>query len=58
MFVVGDKRGQRFSVLAPKIPQYVTYDLNYDMIRLRLARATILLLKKYVQKTFDPFVYA
>ena len=45
MFVVQDIRGQRFSVLAPKIPNYITYDLKYGMIRLRLAKATILLLK-------------
>ena len=30
-------------VLAPKIPYYVTYDLDFDMIRLRLSRATLLL---------------
>ena len=39
-----DIRGQRFAVLAPKIPYYVTYDLDFDMIRLRLSRATFLLL--------------
>ena len=31
-------------VLAPKIPYYVTYDLDYDMIRSRLSRATVPLL--------------
>ena len=31
-------------VLAPKIPYYVTYDLDFDMIRLRLSRATVPLL--------------
>ena len=25
-------RGQIFAVLAPKIPYYVTYDLDFDMI--------------------------
>ena len=59
-----DIRGQRFAVLAPKIPYYVTYDLDFDMIRLRLSIATVPLLtlitnywqvKRYVQKTFDPF---
>ena len=39
-----DIRGQRFAVLAPKIPYYVTYDLDYDMIRLRLSIATVPLL--------------
>ena len=39
-----DIRGQRFSVLAHKIPYYVTYDLDFDMIRLRLSIATVLLL--------------
>ena len=31
-------------VLAPKIPYYVTYDLDFDMMRWRLSRATVLLL--------------
>ena len=31
-------------VLAPKIPYYVTYDLDYDMMRSRLSRATVPLL--------------
>ena len=31
-------------VLAPKIPYYVTYDLDFDMIRLRLSIATVPLL--------------
>ena len=31
-------------VWAPKIPYYVTYDIDFDMIRLRLSRATFLLL--------------
>ena len=33
-----------FSVLAPKSPYHVTYDLDFDMIRLRMSRATLLLL--------------
>ena len=36
-----DIRGQRFAVLAPKIPYYVTYDPDFDMMRLRWARATV-----------------
>ena len=39
-----DIQGQRFEVLAPKIPNYVTYDLDFDMIRLRLSNATVPLL--------------
>ena len=39
-----DKRGQIFAVLAPKTPYYVTYDLDFDMIRSRLSRATVPLL--------------
>ena len=39
-----DIRGQRFVVLAPKIPYYVTYDLDFDMMRLRWSRATVSLL--------------
>ena len=31
-------------VLAPKIPYYVTYDLDFDMMRSRLSRAPFLLL--------------
>ena len=31
-------------VLAPKIPYYVTYDLDFDMMRSRLSRATVPLL--------------
>ena len=31
-------------VLAPKIPYYVTYDLDFDMMRLRWSRSTVLLL--------------
>ena len=59
-----DTRGQSFAVLAPKIPYYVTYDLDFDMKRLRLSRATAPLLifitnygqvKIYVLKTFEPF---
>ena len=42
MFVVFE--GQRFAVLAPKIPYYVTYDINVDMMRLRWSRATVPLL--------------
>ena len=39
-----DNRGQRFAVLAHKIPYYVTYDLNVDMMRLKWSRATVPLL--------------
>ena len=39
-----DIRGQRFAVLAHKIPYYVTYDLDFDMMRWRLSRATVPLL--------------
>ena len=39
-----DIGGQRFVVLAPKIPNYVTFDLNNCIIRFRLSRATFLLL--------------
>ena len=39
-----DKRGQRFAVLAPKTLNYVTYDQNFDMMRLRWSRATVPLL--------------
>ena len=28
-------------VLAPKIPYYVTYDLDFDMMRLKLPSATV-----------------
>ena len=31
-------------VLAPKIPNYVTYDLGFDMKRLKLSRSTVSLL--------------
>ena len=31
-------------VLAPKIIYYLTYDLDFDMMRLRLPRATVPLL--------------
>ena len=37
-------------VLAPKTPYYVAYDLDFDMIRLKLSRATVPFLtfiKKY-----------
>ena len=37
-------RGIIFAVLAPKIPYYVTYDLDFDMMRWRLSRATVPLL--------------
>ena len=40
-----DIRGQSFDVLAPKIPYYVTYDLNYGIMRLRSQRVTVPLLK-------------
>ena len=41
-----DIRGQRFAVLAPKIPyyMYVIYDLDFDMMSLILSRATFPLL--------------
>ena len=29
-----DIRGQKFAILAPKIPYYVTYDLDFDIIRM------------------------
>ena len=35
-----DIRGQRFAVLAPKIPNYVIFDLNNCIIRFRLSRGT------------------
>ena len=41
---VRDIRGKSFAVLAPKIPYYVTYDLDFYMIRLRMTRAILLLL--------------
>ena len=53
-----------FEIFGPKIPFYLTFYLNYGMIRLRLTRATIPLLKlisNYLKvklcllKTFDPF---
>ena len=44
MFAVRDIRGQSFAVLALKIPYYVTYDLDFDMIRLRLSKSTVPLL--------------
>ena len=41
-----DIRGQSFAVLDPKISYYVhvTYDLNFDMNRLRLSRTLLLTL--------------
>ena len=54
-------RGQIFAVLAPKIPYYVTYDLDFDMMRSRLSRATVPLLtlitnywrvKRYFEKHY------
>jgi len=39
-----DIRGQISADLAPKIPYYVTYDLDFDMMRSRLSRATVPLL--------------
>ena len=39
-----DIRVQRFAVLAHKIPYYVTYDPDFDMMRLRWSRATVPLL--------------
>ena len=45
MFAVfWDIRGQISADLAPKIPYYVTYDLDFDMVRSRLSRATAQLL--------------
>ena len=38
-------RGKRFDVMVPKIPYYVTFDLNNGMIRQRSHRATVPLLK-------------
>ena len=37
-------RGQRCAVLAPKIPYYVTYDLDFNMMRFRLSRTAVPLL--------------
>ena len=42
-----DIQGQRFAVLAPKFPCLLTYDLNDDMIRLRLSREQFRLLTLY-----------
>ena len=39
-----DIKGQLHVVLAPKIPYYVTYDPNFDMMRFRWSRATVPLL--------------
>ena len=39
-----DIRGQSFAVLVLKIPYYVTYDLDFDMIKLRMTRTILLLL--------------
>ena len=39
-----DIRGEKLIVLAPKIPNYVTFDLNNCIIRFGLSRATFLLL--------------
>ena len=39
-----DIRGQTFAVFAPKIPYYIKYYLNFDMIRLRLSRSTVQIL--------------
>ena len=39
-----DIRGQKCAVLAPKIPYYVTNDLDFDMMRLRMSRSTVPLL--------------
>ena len=40
-----DIRGQGFAVFAPKIPYYVTYDLNHIMVKFTISKATYLLLK-------------
>ena len=42
--VLKDLRGQRFVVLVTKIPNYVTHDLDVDLIRLRMSRTTVPLL--------------
>ena len=39
-----EKQCKRFVVLVPKIPYYVTYDVDFDMIRLRLSKPTVPLL--------------
>ena len=44
VFCFLDIPGQRSDVLAPKIPYCVTYDLDFDMMRLRLSRSTVPLL--------------
>ena len=45
MFVVFEiYEGKDGPVLAPKIPYYVTYDLDFDMMRSILSRATVPLL--------------
>ena len=44
MLVVFKIYGQISVDLAPKIPYYVTYDLDFDMMRLRFSRATVPLL--------------
>ena len=40
-----EKPGERFAVLVPKIPIYVTYGKHYDMIKIRLSRTKVFLLK-------------
>ena len=39
-----DKQGKIFVVLVPKIPYYVSNDIDFNMIRLRLSKATVPLL--------------
>ena len=34
-----DKQGKRVVILVPKIPYYVTYDIDFDMFGLRLSKA-------------------
>ena len=33
VILLRDKQGKRFVVLVPKIPYYVTHDLDFDIIR-------------------------
>ena len=39
-----DKQGKIFVVFVPKISYNVSYDIEFDMIRLRLSKATVPLL--------------
>ena len=56
-----DIRGQRFAVLAPKIPYYVTYDLNFDIEIVKIKSSASctnnkLLTGKICLKDFWPFL--